>query len=137
MQSAPPFTVTTQVNSTGAFSAGPLRADVLGDPTLPADQRTTALWFDTAMLAQPAPYTFGNQGVNVLRGDGLVNFDFSILRDFRVSERFRAQIRGEVYNAFNHPSFGLPGSTLGAPGFGVIDNALPARRVQLALRLLF
>lgn len=137
LQSAPPFTVTTQVNSTGAFSAGPLRADVLGDPTLPSAERTVAQWFDTSMFAQPAPFAFGSQGVNILRGDSLVNFDFSILRNLRFGDRFTAQFRGELYNAFNHPNFGLPGSVLGAADFGVVDNAMPGRRVQVALRLTF
>ena len=137
IQSAPPFTVTAQTNTTYAFPAGPLRADVLGDPNLPADVRTLHEWFDTSKFAQPAPYTFGNQGVNILRGDGLVNFDFSILRSFRLRERWNLEFRGEVFNAINHPDFGLPGHSFGSADFGVVDTARPPRRVQLGMRLTF
>ncbi|MEO7649986.1 MAG: hypothetical protein ABIZ80_05930, partial [Bryobacteraceae bacterium] len=45
VQSGAPFTVTTQVNTTNAFSAGPLRADVLRDPSL--SEPTLGRWFDT------------------------------------------------------------------------------------------
>jgi hypothetical protein len=75
--------------------------------------------------------------VNILRGDGLVNFDFSILRNFALSERVRLQFRGELFNALNHANFGLPGRTLGNADFGIVDTAAPARRVQLGLRLTF
>ena len=47
VQSAAPFTVTTQTNTTNAFSAGNLRADVLRNPNLSSDQRTLGRWFDT------------------------------------------------------------------------------------------
>ncbi len=135
VQSGAPFTVNTLVNTTNSFSAGQLRADILRDPNL--ENKTLAQWFDTGAFAQPAPYLFGNQGVNLVRGDGLVNFDFSILRTFSAGERLRIQFRGELFNAFNHPNFGQPGHVLGNPDFGVIESAGPARRVQLGLRLTF
>jgi hypothetical protein len=42
-----------------------------------------------------------------------------------------------LFNAFNHPNFGLPGHTLGAPNFGVVSDAGPARSVQLGLRVVY
>src|SRR5262249_16585420 len=69
VQSGPPFSVTTQTNTTNAFSAGPLRADITGDPGLPAGERTLTRWFNTNAFAQPAPLTFGNSPPGVLRGD--------------------------------------------------------------------
>lgn len=136
LQSGPPFTVTAQTNTLNAFAPGPLRADVLFDPNLPRDQRSLTQWFNLAAFAQPAPYTFGNQGVNVARADGLVSFDFSILRTFQLREGMRLQFRGELFNAFNHPNFGIPGKSLGSPDFGLIDSAAPGRRVQFGLRLI-
>jgi hypothetical protein len=136
-QSAAAFTVTTQTNTTNAFSAGALRADVLRDPNLPADRRTLDRWFDTSAFAQPANYTFGNQGVNILRGDGRLNFDFSALRNVAFREAKRLQIRAEIFNALNHPTFGLPGHTFGGPGFGIVTSASAARTIQLGLRLIY
>ena len=50
LQSGPPFTVTTQTNTTNAFSAGAQRADLLRDPVLPNSERTLSRWFDTSPL---------------------------------------------------------------------------------------
>jgi len=137
LRGAAPFTVTTQTNTTFAFSAGGQRADVLRNPNLPNAGRALDRWFDTAAFQQPANYRFGNQGMNILRGDGDVNFNFSILRDFPISEEKGVQFRGEFFNMFNHPNFGLPGHTLGGPGFGIVNSASPARRIQLGLRMTF
>jgi hypothetical protein len=137
VQSGAPFTVTTQTNTTNAFSSGALRADVLRDPNLSNDQRSLGRWFDTAAFAQPANYRFGNQGINILRADGKVNFDFSILRNFAVSESKRLQVRAEMFNAFNHPNFGVPGHTFAGPGMGIISSADPGRRIQLGMRFVF
>jgi len=42
-----------------------------------------------------------------------------------------------MFNAFNHPDFGLPGATLGGPGFGVVSSARGGRNIQVGLRLVF
>jgi hypothetical protein len=137
VQSGAPFTVTTQVNSTNAFSAGALRADVLRDPNLGGDARDLGRWFDTDAFRQPANYTFGNQGVNILRADGYMNIDFSLLKNIPFSEDRRLQFRAESFNFTNTPTFGIPGRTFGGPGFGVVSSASPGRRIQLGLRVIF
>jgi hypothetical protein len=137
IQSGPPFTVTTQTNTTNAFSAGAQRANVLTDPNLPSGERTVSRWFDTSAFAQPAVYQFGNQGVGLLRGDGLINFDLSVLRDFRINERVAFQIRGESFNTFNHTNFSLPGRVLNGAGFGIVSGSGPARQIQVGARMTF
>ncbi|MGH9838230.1 MAG: carboxypeptidase regulatory-like domain-containing protein [Blastocatellia bacterium] len=137
LQSGPPFTVTTQTNNTNAFSAGAQRADVKRDPNLPESDRRLDRWFDTTAFEQPAAFTFGTSGRGILRGDGIVNFDISILKNIRVSEQQHFQFRAELFNAFNHPNFGLPGATFGGPGFGVVSSAGAARSIQLGLRFVF
>jgi len=137
IQSGPPFTVTTLANTTNAFSAGVLRADVSGDPNLPVEQRTLSGWFNTGAFQQPAQFRFGNQGVNIVRADGTVNIDFSILRDFDLQEQAQLQFRAELFNALNHPNFGIPGRIFGRSGFGVVSSSGAARVVQLGLRLTF
>jgi len=134
VQSGPPFTVTTQTNTSNAFSAGPQRADVLRNPNLPSSQRTLNHWFDTDAFRQPADFRFGNQAKDILRADGLVNFDFSILRTFSLSENKKLQLRGEFFNTFNHPNFGVPGRVLGSAGFGIVSSAGPGRTIQLGAR---
>src|SRR6266545_2315626 len=137
MQTGPPTTVTTQTNTTNAFSAGAQRADILRDPNLKSSERTLARWFDTSAFAQPAAFTFGAGGRGTVRGDGVVNFDLSLLKNFFFAEQKGFQFRLEMFNAFNHPDFGLPGATLGGPGFGVVSSARSGRNIQVGLRLVF
>ncbi len=137
VQAGPPFTVTTQTNTTNSFSAGSLRADVLRNPNLPSGRRTLNRWFDTDAFRQPAPFRFGNQAKDILRADGLVIFDFSVLRSFQITENKKLQLRGEFFNAFNHPNFGIPGRVLGSPGFGIVSSAGPGRTIQLGIRFAF
>lgn len=137
LQSGPPFTVTTQTNTTNAFSAGALRADVLRNPELPSDQRTIDHWFDTSAFSQPAPLAFGNSGRGILRGAGNITFDFSALKNISLSEAKQFQFRLEIFNAFNRPNFHLPGHVFGGPGFGVVSSAAPGRQLQFGLRFVF
>lgn len=137
LQSGAPFTVTTQQNT--VFSAaGALRADVSRNPNLPANERTLDRWFDTAAFSQPALAQFGNQGVNILRADGIATLDLTVMRVFRLwSEASKLQVRGEAFNTLNHTNFGIPGRVLGAPGFGVVASARAARTLQVGLRLTY
>lgn len=137
MQTGPPFTVGTQTNNTFAFSAGAQRADLIGVPNLPGGERTVQRFFNTAAFAQPANGRFGTSGKGILRGDGIVNFDLSVLRNFRFTETVRLQLRAEALNAFNHTNFLLPGNTFGATDFGIVSSAREARRFQLGVRFLF
>ena len=137
MQTGPPTTVTTQTNTTNAFSAGAQHADMLRDPNLKSSERTLSRWFDTAAFTQPAVFTFGTGGRGTVRGDGVINFDLSLLKNFFFAEQKGFQFRLEMFNAFNHPDFGLPGATLGGPGFGVVSSARAGRSIQAGLRLVF
>ena len=73
----------------------------------------------------------------MIRGDGVVNFDISILKNFFFAEQRGFQFRLEMFNAFNHPDFGLPGATFNGPGFGVVSNARGGRNIQVGLRFIF
>jgi len=97
-------------------------------------------WFNTSCFVVPQQYQFGNTGRNVLRAPGIQDVDFGLHRSFRipVGETTRLNFRAEAFNAFNHPQFGKPGSTLGNSQFGVISGtSIDNRIVQLALRLVF
>ncbi len=134
---APPMTVRTSTNTTQAFSAGPLRADVIRNPNLPASQRSLYRWFDTDAFRQPEQFLFGNQGVNLVRADSRLSLNLSVLRDFPLRESIRLQFRAEAFNVLNHANFGLPGVTLNNADFGIINNARQPRQVQLGARLVF
>ena len=99
-----------------------------------------------------APLTFGNMGRNILRGPGFVNWDFSVGKMWNLSERFKLQFRGEIFNILNHPNFaaGSVGEDLSSPGQLGLAQATPdvqagnpvvgsggSRHIQLGLKLLW
>jgi hypothetical protein len=94
-------------------------------------------WFNQDAFASPARFTYGNAARTVMLGPGLVNFDTAITKNWRFLERYRLQFRWEAFNAFNTPSFGAPGSNLGAGGFGIAGAGASDREMQFALKLYF
>ena len=68
---------------------------------------------------------------------GVIDFDFSIVKNTRFGERYNVQLRCEFFNGFNNVNFGAPGTTFGTSTFGVISSAADARIIQLGLKLLF
>ena len=114
------------------------RPDVSRDPNLPSGQQDPARWFDTTAFSQPANGKFGSLGRNTLVGPGLVNLDFTLARDIRMTENQKLEFRMEAFNFFNHPGFDLPGTTVGTPALGVISNtATSPRQIQFALKYVF
>lgn len=137
LESGPPFSVVTLANTTNAFPAGPLRPDLIANPDLSSDQRSLFHWFDTGAFQSPKGFRFGNSPRNGLRGAPLNTIDLTTAKQFRITERYRADLRAEFYNLLNHANFEVPGHTLGSADFGVVSSARPARTVQLGLRLSF
>jgi hypothetical protein len=62
----------------------------------------------SAVLTPPAPGTFGDMRRNVAYGPGFINLDFSVIKTFKIHERFTLEARGEVFNILNHPNFADP-----------------------------
>jgi hypothetical protein len=137
IQTGPPITAFDQTNNCNCFSAGSQRPNALSDPNLPSGQRSVGTWFNTTAFSQPAIYTFGSEGVGIVRAPGLVNVDMSVLRNFRITEKVRAELRGEFFNALNHTNLGLPGQSFGAAAFGAISSAGPGRQIEIGARIMF
>jgi Carboxypeptidase regulatory-like domain/TonB dependent receptor len=106
------------------------------DPNLPADQRSTARYFNTAAFVQPVA-SFGDVGRNTMTGANLVNLDTTLTRSFRLGERAHLQARGEFFNLMNHPNYSLIGRVINDPTFGIVQNQLSPRQIQLALKFSF
>jgi hypothetical protein len=72
------------------------------------------------------------------RGPRTVSLDFSLIKNFALLETVRLQFRAEAFNLTNTPVFGLPNTTVGNPGFGVIGSqANQPRNLQIALKLIW
>jgi hypothetical protein len=130
-----PFTVT---NGTARSNTGGTdRPNQVSDPTL--DDPTIAQWFNTAAFVAQPINTVGNTGSNTLHGPSFKRFDFSFFKNLEVTSSVRLQLRAEIFNLFNTPSFSNPNAALGTAGFGSITstgNNIP-RQMQFAVKMLF
>jgi outer membrane receptor protein involved in Fe transport len=121
------------------FSAN--RPNVIGDPN--SGPHTTAEWFNVSAFQklQPDPLgrfeVFGDEGRNAVVGPGYVNWDFSALKNIRLTESKELQFRGELFNVLNHTNFRLPVSDIESPTFGQIQSDVSPRVIQVALKFLF
>jgi hypothetical protein len=68
---------------------------------------------NAAAFSVPASGVQGDLRRNSLRGFPLFQQDFSLRRNFHLTERMRLQARVEAFNVFNHPNFASPNSLLG------------------------
>jgi hypothetical protein len=101
---------------------------------LPANERSTARWFNTGAFLMPPTASFGNVGRNTVIGPGLINLDLSASRSFRVGERVRLQFRSEFFNLFNTPNYNVVGRIINNPQFGAVQSQLPPRQIQFGAR---
>ena len=155
VESGPPFTPVVSGNVSGA--------DEINNPTVQVDtdrpnvagtafypvKKTPQQWVLPSAFSTPAAYTFGDAGRNILRGPGLGSCDFSVLRNFRLSEASKVQFRGEIFNIFNRANFDIPQNIVNAASFGQIFNTVQPvaglasggpgepREVQLGLWLIW
>ena len=82
---------------------------------------------------------------NPFRGLGFKNFDMSLGKNTRITERVSGRITFDFFNLFNHPNFRNPTLNFQQPGtFGVVTSSfIPpnrtngARWIQIGLRLDF
>jgi hypothetical protein len=136
VQSGLPFTVRLSFDNANAGTISYPNRICSGTLAQPSHLQ----WFDTSCFVAPLSYQFGNEGRNVLTGPSRNNLDLGVHRSFRIPIREAAllEFRGEAYNLFNHPQFGLPRDTIGNPGVGVISGTSASNRIlQLALPLSF
>lgn len=145
MQSGYPFSIW---GGNGGDSSGSLqwgdRADRVSGQSLGVHQGSKTQWlthyFNAAAFAPNNPGTFGDSGRNILKGPGMNSWDTALMKNFKlVEERYNLQFRWEMFNAFNHPNFGLPDTNVTDPNFGQITGIGPVspRVMQGALKLSF
>jgi hypothetical protein len=97
-------------------------------------------YFNTSIFSQPAPFTYGNVARTLpdVRQPASKNLDFSLFKNFKITEHKTLQFRAEAFNATNTPIFGAPGTAFGATNFGVIaSSGNTPRQLQFGLRLAF
>jgi hypothetical protein len=83
---------------------------------------------------------FGDLGRNTYRGPFQQNWDFSLRKQFAITEKVRFDFTSDFFNLFNHPVFSSPSFTdiESQSNFGQIASTQgPPRLVQFSGRLSF
>jgi len=109
--------------------------------------------FTTAPLLYPAQCpndpnfcttAFGDLARNIYRGPAQQNWDFSLIKNFHLSERSELRFTTDFFNIWNHANFANPAvtdvETIGIPNspFGKITSTVGTPRlIQFSLRLAF
>ncbi|HET7440267.1 MAG TPA: hypothetical protein VFJ47_03120, partial [Terriglobales bacterium] len=72
-------------------------------------------------------------------GPAQYNVNFSVFKDFHITENQNLQLRGETFNLFNTPEFGLPDNNVDVTGTaGAISSTVhSSRQLQVALKYTF
>lgn len=111
---------------------------------LPEGQRSVDGWFNLnagfergsakqlASNIRTLPLRFSG-----IRGPTQDRWDFSLIKTFRISERFNVQFRGETFNALNHPNLSDPTTDPTSSAFGLITSQNPPRSWQFSLKVNF
>lgn len=78
----------------------------------------------SGQFTDPVDGTVGNSRRNLLRGPGLSQWDMSLIKNTKITERLSVELRWEVYNILNRANFSLGSidNTGGSATFGRINQ---------------
>lgn len=129
------------------------------DPKLPASEQSYDRWFNTCtqlsngqrsnctspsepvtwVQLKPSELRIYSSRFPNLRDPSRPQINISLFKMFRIRERFRLELRGEAFNAFNTPIYAGPNTSITSPTFGVVtrDQQNFPRSMQFAMRLRF
>ncbi|HEY0174548.1 MAG TPA: hypothetical protein VGB98_26265, partial [Pyrinomonadaceae bacterium] len=131
---------------------GGFRPNLVSGQPIYLDTDDPTQYLNPAAFSLPAFGTFGNLSRGLVRQPSLTNVDFSLNKNFALSERARLQFRAEFFNLLNHAQFNgfsntafdiaRPASGVGQVatprgGFGVLNSDRGPRNIQFGLKLLF
>jgi hypothetical protein len=134
-------------NTNGSASTRP---DQIGNPNS-GSRNAPESWINRAAFTDPVPLAqvlasglspivaAGNAGRAPVIGPGVQLWDLGVYKNFHFAEeRFRAQFRFEMFNAFNHANFGNPNTSFLSNNFGRITSTFGfGREIQFGLKLNF
>ena len=80
---------------------------------------------------------FGNANRRFFHGPGFNNWDVSLHKDTRITERMNLQFRAEFFNVMNHAQFNNPNGNFNSSLFGAVTSARDPRIGQMSLKFLW
>jgi hypothetical protein len=144
IQSGMPFNVSTGTDTANTAASGTYRPNLVKPPTANCGRGNLVGCIDASAFTvgdlypiNPTNYAYGNAGRNLLVGPGTQSVNFSLFKNFPITERAKFQFRFESFGLFNHTNFGNPSATINTSAFGSITSARDSRVIQLGAKLLF
>jgi len=139
------------LGNSGDFSlcgcSGVDRPNYDGTPIQFSDPRSnpTHQYFSTSQFSLETLGVAGNANRRFFHAPGLNNWDLTLHKTTRVTERASIEFRADFFNIFNHTQFGAgPGFTAPSIGgdvrsasFGLVTSAADPRIGQMALKFIF
>lgn len=110
--SGTPFSITSSATSCNCPGNTQTANQVTGNVAVIGSGLGGQPYFTPTAFTPVTTVAFGTAGFDTLRGPGSVNLDLNIFRDFRITERFTAQIRAESFNISNTPHFSAPAANV-------------------------
>ena len=114
--------------------------DATGISPIPGDRSPGRYWNPAAFDAVNPEllYRYGNSGRNLLATPGLMQWDFSLMKETVFRERHKLEFRLEAFNFSNHPNYLTPGIDVRALAtFGKITAARTMRELQFGFKYIF
>jgi Carboxypeptidase regulatory-like domain/TonB dependent receptor len=104
-------------------------------PVLPANQALCATDPNYCVIG------FGNLGRNIYRGPHQQNWDFSLIKNFKLTERQALRFSTDFFNLWNHANFANPAvtdvETIGGAFGKIVSTRGVPRLIQFSLRYAF
>jgi len=143
--SGTPFTITDNGSGATALNApgntqtvnivGPIQ--VLNNAPVPSCSKTGVVnlsceYFNPNSFTKvTAPGVLGDAGRDIIRGPGYFNLDASLMRNFKLTERFTFQFEADAFSLTNTPHFNNPNANISAANFGAITSTLVTTNASL------
>ena len=140
MSGGRPLTMTLS-DGTSLPTYGSQRPNIVGTPKRNHGTDWIDNFFvDPTVFQKPAQFTLGDapRAIGSVRTPWAFGVDLSLSKQFVVREEMNFEVRMEARNAFNHPVFGTPNTSVDDPAFGTVTyTSNTPREVQLAVKFNF
>ena len=120
---------------TGVFFVNPTLLDITVQWS--ATGQATSSKLKAGLMSAPAPGTFGNFPINSLDGPSYFNFDLSVTKRIRITERVRFELKGTAINILNHPNFFYGTVNFDSTSFGRVTTQSGSRAMNIIAQLRF
>ena len=120
---------------------GSQRPNIVGTPKRNHGSDWVDNYFaDNSVFQRPAPFTLGDarRTLGSVRSPWSFTTNLSVGKQFAIREEMNFEFRVEAKNAFNHPVFGTPDTSVGDDTFGTISyTSVGPREIQLGFKFNF